>query len=134
MAILEASATPPPTIIEGKLIARPSARDALLAANQVHKTAFRGVVIYRPRGGHSIVLKRARVVTRASGRKNRHLSYYLVGFDEAGLFLEIFLGLVSRARNGLFRLRLAAQRAGLKLAAWLLSPGMSVSQRLAVIL
>jgi hypothetical protein len=134
MAILEASATPPPTIIDGKIISRPSARDELLAANQVHKTGFRGVVIYRPSPGHSILLNGARVITRASGRKNRHLSYYLVGYDEMGLLLEIFLGLVSRARNGFFRLRLALQRGVLKLANRLLSPGLSVSQRLAVVL
>lgn len=128
--ILEAN----PPVIDARVITRRSARDERLASAGIYRTGFRGIVIYRPRPGRSIILRRARVITRASGRFVRHLSYYLVGRDEAGLVVEIFLGLVRQARNVVFRLRLALQQGALKLAARLLSSGLSVGQRLAVVL
>lgn len=128
--ILEAN----PPIIDAKIVTRRNAKDERLASAGIFKTGFRGIVIYRPRPGHSVTLRRARVIARASGRFCRHLSYYLVGQDEAGLVIEVFLGLVRQARNAVFRLRLALQRGALKLAAKLLSSGLSVGQRLAIVL
>lgn len=123
-----------PPIIDAKIVRRRSDSEERMAQANIFKTSFRGIVVYRPRPGHSIMLRRARVVTRASGRFYRHLAYYLVGQDETGLLIEIFLGLVRQARNLVFRLRLALQQGALKLAARLLSPGLGIGQRLAIVL
>lgn len=128
--ILEAN----PPIVDAKVVTRRGAKEARMADAGIFKTSFRGIVIYRPRPGHSITLRRARVIARASGRFCRHLSYYLVGRDEAGMLIEVFLGLVRQARNVVFRLRLALQQGALKLATRLLGSGLSVGQRLAIVL
>lgn len=121
-------------IIEGTIVTRRSTREQMMVEARIYPANWRGVVIYRPGPGRSILLRQARVIARASGRKARHLSYYLVGRDQDGLLYEIFLGLVKRTKNLLFRARLALQQAGLKLANWLLSPGLSSSQKLALAL
>lgn len=121
-------------LIEGTVVVRRTPREAMMAAAAVYPTSMRGMAIYRPAPGRSVLLRQVRIVTRASGRRRRHLSYYLVGTDQAGLLYEIFLGLVEKAKNWLFRARLKLQQAGLQLANWLLSPGLNSAQKLAIVL
>lgn len=97
-------------IIEGQLVStRRSPRKQIMMKANLYPTQFQELVIYRPRPGYSVLLHKAQIVTRPSGRKNRHLAIYLIGLDAAGLVIEIFLGLAKKTRNWLFGLRLKIQ-------------------------
>lgn len=121
-------------LIEGTLVISRTPREAMMVAANVSPTSFRGLVIYRPKPGYAVLLHQAKVITRASGRFRRHLAYYLVGKDERGLLYEIFLGLVEQAKNWLFGARLRLQQVGLRLANWLLSPGLNSHMKLAIVI
>ena len=73
-------------------------------------------------GGRAVILRGTKIITRSSGRQ-AHLAHYLRGIcTESGTPWEVFLGVVTGLRSGLFQLRLALTRQVIKTLGRGLSP------------
>ncbi len=94
-----------PFVIAGSVVTTPRRKPKGLreARGAVQMTGTRGILTVTI-AGEKIFLRRARVIVRESGRHRRHLSRYLVGFDDFGRLVEVFLGVVKGFRSAAFRL------------------------------
>ncbi len=121
-------------VIEGEKItpAQPPSLRLVLQAAGVSLLDKGDIARFETGSGEVILLRAVRIIIRPSGRKQRHLSRYLVGLSEAGVRWEIFLEVVKGLGNTLFRLRTSLQAGLLRLAAACLSPGLSVQKRAAL--
>jgi hypothetical protein len=87
-------------ILIGKSLKPDPLRSALNAAGVSLLPSGRAIL-----RGSGLTLYCVKIVDKATGRRDRHLSRYLTGRDGLGTLYEIFLGVVKGTKNFLFKAR-----------------------------